>query len=131
MSNELTVQTLGDAVKDKVRKAMMDAIPDEALHAMITTEFNSFFVDKAPKYHNDNTESEFKKLVRLEINAAMKISVHEHVKKKTDILIANYDNGENNLIGSLVEEMSSFALKGVMRNIVSNCINNLKNGNAY
>lgn len=129
MSNELTVQSLGDAVKDRVRKAMMDAIPDEVLQGLIKKEFENFFEDGKPNYHNSFIEpSSFKKIVKAQIELAMAERIKILVKEQVDTCIAQWGVTGQTAVGKLVEEMAPAAMKGIMQNIAGTCISQLQRG---
>lgn len=41
MANEITVSTLGDAVRERVKKAIFDSIPEAAIEKLIQNELNN------------------------------------------------------------------------------------------
>lgn len=125
-STQLTVQSLGDAVKDRVRKAMMDAIPDTALEGLIQAEFKSFFEDKQVDRYSNNlpTPSGFKQMVKVEIEVAMRAKIKQIILDKVNV----YDVDGNKALTALVEELAPAAMRGTMTNIAYQCVNALKNG---
>jgi hypothetical protein len=132
VQTELTVNSLGDAVKDKVRKAMMDAIPDEALQALIKNEFDKFFLAQPGLYHNDpGKPSSFSLMVRSEVELAMKEKIKSVILQKTSDVLLSYDHDGGKMVGELVEAMAPAAMAGVMKHIAGQCINNLRNGNIF
>ena len=113
----LTVQSLGDAVKDKVRKAMMDAIPDDALQGLIKAEFDKFFIDQQDRHYSSNppTPSAFKTMVKREIETAMNEKVKEIIKGQVNKVTTEWESdGGYKVIGELVEKMAPAALTGTM-----------------
>lgn len=87
----LTVASLGDQVRDKVRLAMLNAIPDEAMDKLIAGEFKNFFDERRGVYNNERRPSKFQEMVLNQIRAEMlkRISekihdlVFKHVEEKT------------------------------------------------
>ncbi len=122
-SNQLSVQDLGSAVKDRVRKAMMDAIPDAALEGLIAKEFQSFFQDNKDEY-NRKIIAPFSLLVRKEISDQLGLAISEKIR--TEVQKLTHDYKTNQLIGDLVKEMAPAAMQGVMEGIASKCIQSLK-----
>lgn len=133
MSNtEITIHSLGDAIKDKVRKTMMDAIPDEALQVLIKKEFDSFFVGQKPHvYSSEVSPSAFSVIVKKELELALSNKVKTIIEKSVQGLTHEWDEDGNKLIGDLVEKMAPAAMNGIMVNIASKCIMVLKNGTVY
>jgi hypothetical protein len=128
--NQLTVTSLGDAVREKVRKAMFDSIPDEAIGTMIAGEFDSFFKDKRDSYNGRLITSPFTDLVKREIENHFKERVRDIVKKQVDELTKNWDTNSNTMLGAMIEEMAPHAMVGMSKMIAQECINRLKN-NGY
>lgn len=127
MSQELTVQSLGDTVRDSVRKAMMDAIPDSALQSLISKEFDNFFKDTAGQYNRPDEPSPFKRMVKAEIELAMKDKIRELIKEKTSAEVTKWDGNNNVIVSTLVEEMAPAAMNSIMKSIAYTCVNNMKN----
>lgn len=125
MANELTVQSLGDAVKDKVRKAMMDAIPDEALQGLIKAEFDRFFVD-SKRFGYADEPSPFKVLVRKELENILREKVRKSLVTKFGEGQPHYQDMETKFMQDLVAEMAPHALRGVMSEIAYRCVENIK-----
>lgn len=129
MSTKITVSSLGDAVRDKVRKAIMDSIPDEAMDSLVKAEFDRFFKDT--NEYSRSQPSPFKILVQNEIQNLMKERVKELIKTKVDSLTEEWSGNGISLVGQLVEEMAPHVLAGLSKNIAMNCIAQLRNGNVY
>jgi uncharacterized protein YajQ (UPF0234 family) len=125
----LTVQSLGDAVKDKVRKAMMDAIPDEALQALIKAEFDNFFQDQSNRYDNGKTPSPFKVMVRNEIEKAVSQKVRDLIQEQTAKIVTEWDGDNHRVLGDLVTKLAPAALEGVMHTIAGRTLQGLRNTN--
>jgi hypothetical protein len=128
-NKQLTVQSLGDAVKDKVRKAMMDAIPDEALQTLIKAEFDNFFLDQSDRYNNQKQPSPFKVLVRKEIEKAIEEQVRQIIKTQTQSLVQEWDGEGGRVLGDLVTKLAPAALEGVMHSIAGRTLNAIKGSN--
>ena len=90
--NQLTVSSLGDSVKDNVRKAMFDSIPEHIMDNVIKGEFKKFFEEPADRYGNSK-DSAFqvmvKKEMRDQINETLKTKVSEYINNE----IATKANG--------------------------------------
>lgn len=131
MSTDLSIQSLGDAVRDKVRKAMMDSIPDEAIHSLIKNEFDMFFKDEVSQYRGAEP-SPFKKMIREEVHAQMRARVSDIIKGELDTLTTTSDAfGGVKLVGELVQRMAPTVLESVMANIAQQTLYALKNQRGY
>lgn len=119
-SKELTVASLGDAVREKVRKAMFDAIPDDALDKLVANEFQRFFQTKTE--YNREIPSDFQVIVKKQIEAAMHDRIFELVKKKVDEHVYNWDTTGSKTVSALVEAMAPAAMAGIMKHIAERSI---------
>lgn len=131
MTQELSVQSLGDVVKDKVRKAMFESLPDEAVGKLIQAEFSKFFEDqKRNSYSSELDPSQFKMMIRQQIQELMKERVIAMLRDKVNTYLDGVNvapNGTPYNVGALFEEMAPHVLKGIMSEISYKCVMNLQN----
>lgn len=117
---------LYDAVKDKVRGVMFDAIPEEQWKTFITTEFNRFFLVKQDSYNRSNEISELGNIVR----AVMK---EETIKRLQETLngpeYKAYWDKDKRAVGDtvkmLVEKHGADIFQQLMQNSVSAMVQNM------
>lgn len=124
----LSIQSLGDAVKEKVRKAMFDSIPDEAITQLIAKEFEIYFQDvQGDRYNSAVKPSPFKQLVKQEVESQFKERIKEVIRKKVGEVTVNWTNNGSEIVGSIVQEMAPYVQAGITRAIANDCVNILKN----
>lgn len=85
-SKELTVSSLGDAVRDKVRLAMFESIPDEAMDKVIAGEFEKFFSEKERIWlGGKNVEvSPLQKMIKEEIQQQLQVRLKATIQEFLD-----------------------------------------------
>lgn len=133
MPNDLTVPTIADTLRDRVRSALLDAIPDEQLDRYIQAEFTVFFTDATTDAWgtriNQPRPSPFKEIVRTELTAMLKEKIVAKLKALTNTVVEQWDNttGEQRLLGDLVQEMAPIALQGIAKGIAEKCIQAVRN----
>lgn len=126
IKNELTVQSLGDAVKERVRKAMFDSIPDDVIGQLIAKEFEIYFQDTKNRYDSKTEPSPFTKMLKEEIQKQFKERALEVIKKKIQEVTIDWSNHGSELVGSLVQEMAPYAMQGMSKFIANDCVNQLR-----
>lgn len=122
---ELTVASLGDQVRDKVRSAMMNAIPDEAMDKLIADEFANFFDKKRDSYRNEIKPSEFQEMVLSQIRVEMGKSISKKVEELVFKSVEEKDkNGQ--LTFDIVELITPTVHKAMMASIADGVVNVLR-----
>ena len=98
MGSDLSVQNLGDAIREKVKKTLFDAMPDDAIDAMIQKEFDELFgppkyQDNYARQRNDHPgKSVFQRMVIAEFKTQMNSRLKEHVKTQVDARLEDEDH---------------------------------------
>lgn len=118
MSKEITVQSLGDAVRDKVRSVIFQSIPDEAIQTIMEKEFTSL---KEKKHYNDR--SEIQTIINDEIKRQIKERAVESVKKYLD---DNFVAAPKETVNILVQEMAPLVMASFAQSFAVDCVNVLR-----
>jgi uncharacterized protein YfeS len=136
--SELTVASLNDGIRDRVRLALLEAIPNEQMDALLAAEFARYF--KEERWNGGSRPSPFQEAVKAEIDRQVKAVVTERIKDQLASMVSTWDeaDGQHKLVGELVEKLAPLALKGFMADIVSmvasnirSSIENARTGNRY
>lgn len=73
-----TPVTFAQEVTDKVRKLIMDALPEEKVQEVLRKEFDLYFSDKCDRWGNKE-KSQFNRLIEQEIKKQVELLVHTNV----------------------------------------------------
>lgn len=122
---ELTVASLGDQVRDKVRSAMMNAIPDEAMDKLIAGEFANFFKEKEDSYNRTKKPSEFQELVLSNIRVEMTKRINEKIG---ELVFKSVEESNKNgqLTLDIVELITPTVHKAMMASIADGVVGVLR-----
>lgn len=115
--------SLADAIRDRVRKTMFDAIPDGAIDAMVTKEYELFFSKKDSYGHNK--QSEFEQVVRKEIGLAMQ----ETLKATVQELMAQQYNSETEkyeFVTKAVQELGPLIWAQIQAQMIQTAMGNIQ-----
>ncbi len=126
MSNDLSITSLGDTIRDKVRKAMFDAVPEATMDGIIKREFDEYF--KKTQYHNGLNISPFQKQVQIIMEEILRSELNAklHIKLK-DAMSGMDGENPNAVMKDLAEMLAPDVLRGIMRNISINIVNEIRN----
>jgi len=117
MSKELSVQGLGEAVRDKVRGAIFSSIPDEAIQSLIEKEFSDL---NTAKYHND--KSPLKQIIYDEIRK----QAGERIKLKvTDYLEKTFQANEKELVDAAISEIAKVFMQSMANDFARAAVRDL------
>jgi len=119
-------ETFQDIVRDRVRKIIMDAVPDGQIDSLVKKEYDAFFEDRVSTgYHKEVIPSDFKKMVQAEIKAMVESKIKEHVCAR----ITNKWDSDlhgNKLLEEVTKAYAPLAMQSVMENIVSVSLNKFR-----
>lgn len=128
MSSELAKpESFQDIVRDRVRKIIMDAVPDGQIDSLVKKEYEAFFEDRVSSgYHKEVIPSDFKKMVQVEIKAMVESKIKEYIGTKMTNLWDSNTHG-NKLLEEVTRAYAPVAMQAVMADIVSISLNNFRN----
>lgn len=119
MANELTVSSLGDAVRDKVRAALFSSIPDEAIHKLIENEFKSFSTSQY-----SNNKSDLQTVILNEI----KRQCGERISKSVSTYIdETFVSSPKEMVDAAIKELAPIFMASMMNSFVQSAIQHLRN----
>ncbi len=122
MSKELTVTSLGDAVRDKVKAAIFNSIPDDAIQALITNEFEKL-TTKGDRWDN-NKRSEIQQMIYVEIQK----QVSDRSKQAViDYIDKTFIVQEKELFEAAIKQIAPLFMAGLMQNFAIAATNDLRN----
>ncbi len=130
MTTEISVSTLGDAVKERVRKAIFDSIPDEAIASLIEKELSRMTYDghrdyDRPRGKNDvRYDSELLKLIGEEIREQLgekaKIAVAKYIEE-------TYQAKSKEMVDAAIKELAPIFIAGMAERFASAAVSQLRN----
>jgi hypothetical protein len=120
MSKELTVSTLGDAVREKVKLAIFDSIPDAAVQQLIENEFKKMTL----KEPYGNRLSPLEEVIQSEIKRQMTARVQADVTAYIDL---TYQNRSKELVDKAIKDIAPLFMAGMMEQFASMAVQNLRN----
>lgn len=126
MANELTVNTLGDAVRDRVKKALFDSIPDTAIENLIQNEFTKM----TSKTRDEWAGSQRRQMSELEFIIATEIKkqLQERSSKSvSQYLDQTYTNQSKEMVDAAIKDLAPLFMAGMIENFTSAAINGLRN----
>ena len=126
MTTEMTVANLGDTVRDSVRKAMFDALPDSAIQQVIQNEFKAYFEEGTNQYNRERVKSPFAQMVQSKVQEILKERVHAQLLQHIDKLIDQ--NNPSDMLHALVEDCAPAVLAGLSKSIAHNVCESLRQG---
>jgi hypothetical protein len=114
MSTELQMSNLGEVLRDRVRTAIVSAIPDDQIDTLIKAEFENYFKEPTRKqvgsgYHAKTEEgpTRFELAVRAEIDEQLKPIMKQAVSEVLEGITSEWnDNGHQEVRGGLVNELA-------------------------
>ena len=125
-NTEISVQTLGDAVRDRVKKAIFDSIPDIAIDSLIKKELETFTNNRRSIYENgsivDRTDLEI--LIVKEIKDYLSNRIKEDVTKYLD---ETYQSNAKELTSAAIKELAPIFMAGMMESFASHAVRDLRN----
>lgn len=125
MSDQLVNVSLGDVVREKVKKVLLDAIPEESINSLIKKEYEQFFEENKDRYNNRPVgPSPFSLLIKAEIEVQLKVLVKDKINEQLKDM--KYDS-DGQFMGDMVAKMAPFVLEGISKSIASHCIQQLRN----
>lgn len=127
MSNELSISSLGELVKDKVRAAIVGSIPEPTIQALIEKEFKAL----TEKRYNYDERSPLGKMIYEEIE--------NQYKEKVKIAVSLYLNEQKvngkDLAQQAIAEMAPLIISKVAAFFAQESVHhlqqNIANGNNY
>jgi len=119
MANELTISTLGDAVRDRVKGAIFASIPDDAIEKLIAKEFESM---TKSDYHS--SKSPLQQQVFEEIKRQCSVRVAESVTKYLD---QTFQSNPKELVDSAIKELAPLFMAGMTESFAAQAVQHLRN----
>lgn len=119
MSKELSINTLGDAVRERVKGAIFSSIPDEAIEKLIEKEFKNL---TEPEY--GGRKSQLQEVILGEIKNQMAVRVRESVTKYLD---ETYVAKPKELVDGAIKELAPIFMASLMESFASNAVQQLRN----
>lgn len=125
--NELAKpESFQDIIRDKVRKLIIETVPDEQINMLIKKEFDSFFTDyKKTPYDRDTSPSPFKQLVQEQLktffNEKIQVYVHTHCQD-----FWNDEAQGMRLTKEMTEALAPSALRSLTTEIVARSMQALR-----
>jgi UDP-N-acetyl-D-mannosaminuronic acid transferase (WecB/TagA/CpsF family) len=111
MANEITVATLGDAVRDRVKKAIFDSIPDAAIESLINAELKK--LTDTEEVHWNGKYQRVSQLQRI-IGDEFKKQLCERAQKQVgEYLDLTYQNQSKELVDKAIKEIAPLFLAGM------------------
>jgi PHP family Zn ribbon phosphoesterase len=120
MGNEMTVATLGDAVKDRVKKAIFDSIPDAAVQQLIENEFKKL---TAKEQYGDRL-SPLEQIIQAEIRKQMSERINQDIVTYLDL---TYQNKSKELVDAAIKQLAPLFMAGMVENFASAAVQGLRN----
>lgn len=126
MSNEITIQTLGDTVRDRVKKAIFDSIPDEAVGKLIESEFFRLTTNSEwMTVDNKNLQiSPLQRIIIDELRKQMSARMQADVTKYLDL---TYKNQSKELVEKSIKELAPLFMAGMMESFAEAAVSSLRN----
>jgi len=122
--NELTKpQNFEEIVRDRVRKVIFEAVPDEQIDKLINKEYERLF-QKDGSYYGNKAVSPFERMVRTELEDVYKGKIQEFCAK---IIWGDVDSIK--LLKKVAKECSGEVLEGLSVRIIQNMAQSIQNGN--
>lgn len=118
MTTEISIKTIGDAVRERVKKAIFDSIPDEAIESLIQKELN--ILTEKTSYQNKSPLSEM-------VATALKEELSNRVKTDAKIYIEDtYVNNSKELVDAAIKELAPVFMASMMEKFAAMAIQDLR-----
>ena len=126
MNNQLTIATLGDTVRERVKSAIFSAIPDEAVEALIAGEF-ARMTDKSEEEYINNQRvrlSPLQKIIAAEIKTQLSNRMKEDVTKYID---QTYQNQSKELVQGAIKELAPIFMASMCERFAAMAVQDIRN----
>lgn len=122
MSSEITVHSLGDAVRDRVRATLFSAIPDEAINALIASELSKMTTPSTDYYTRGRSELQqiVEKEMKKQFSERMVLDVTKYIDE-------TYKNQSKELVQTAIKELAPIFMAGMMESFAANAVQALRN----
>ena len=119
MNNSLTVNNLGDAVRDRVKSAIFASIPDEAIDKLVANEF-----EKLTKPEYSNSRSELQNII---FNEIKRQAGERACKAVSEYLDQNFVGAPKEIVDKTIKELAPLFLAGLSESFASQAVQHLRN----
>jgi hypothetical protein len=125
MANEITVATLGDAVRDRVKKAIFDSIPDAAIETLITNELKKL-TDTEEVHWNGKYQrvSALQRIVGDEFKKQLSERAQIAVAQYLDL---TYNNKSKEMVDAAIKDLAPLFIAGMVENFAAAAVSGLRN----
>lgn len=120
--------TTADLLRERVRKVLLDAVPDEALDTMLKAEWKAFF-DPIRQYGGGplGRPSPFQQLVAAEIRSQLEAVVKQAIASEIQQQYSP-ERGRNEIVGDIVKKMAPSILESVAEEFARKALQALRTG---
>lgn len=127
MSTDLSTEiTFAQSVTDKVRKLIMDSMPEEKLQAALQAEYDKYFVEKQDNWSREKTPSHFQKMVESEIRSQLQARIQTDVSKYlSDNVVWNTNERTAAIIAGIAPVVMDSWVKAATTDICRTFINGM------
>lgn len=122
MANELTVSSLGDAVRERVKLAIFSSIPDEAVDKLIKNEFQRMVTEKSDYFDSKNVSPLHRMIgdeIKRQLSDRSKQAVSEYLDK-------TYQAQPKQMVDAAIKELAPLFMAGMVESFTTAAINSLR-----